>query len=81
MQVNEDGSLSSTRGHVEGYQGHQAPAKGNSAAPSPPTIPRRRCLTPRLPHYLTVAPATPEATPTVTPETTPSAPAESQPPP
>ena len=78
MQVNEDGSLSSTRGHVEDTKAAKPPAKGNSGSSKPTDNPAPEV--PDTPEPSVTPTATPEATPTVTPETTPSAPAESQPP-
>ena len=78
MQVNEDGSLSSTRGHVEDTKATKPPAKGNSGSSKPTDNPAPEV--PDTPEPSVTPTATPEATPTVTPETTPSAPAESQPP-
>lgn len=70
MQVNEDGSLSSTRGHVEDTKAAKPPAKGNSGSSKPTDNPA-----PEVPDT-----PEPSVTPTATPEATPSAPAESQPP-
>ena len=70
MQVNEDGSLSSTRGHVEDTKATKPPAKGNSGSSKPTDNPA-----PEVPDT-----PEPSVTPTATPEATPSAPAESQPP-
>ena len=79
MQVNEDGSLSSTRGHVEDTKATKPPAKGNSGSSKPTDNPAPEV--PDTPEPSVTPTATPEATPTVTPETTPSVPVDSQPPP
>ena len=78
MQVNEDGSLSSTRGHVEDTKATKPPAKGNSGSSKPTDNPAPEV--PDTPEPSVTPTATPEATPTVTPETTPSVPVDSQPP-
>ena len=65
MQVNEDGSLSSTRGHVEDTKATKPPAKGNSGSSKPTDNPAPEV--PDTPEPSVTPTATPEATPTARP--------------